>query len=456
MAAGTQEQWSSKWGFLLAAIGGAVGLGNIWRFPYMTGENGGGAFVLVYLVAVFLIAIPILIGELSIGKRGHKDIISGTRNVAIEAGKSPRWVIIGWLGLGASFFVLTYYSVVAGQVLHYVFATATGSLSGVDEAAVVAEFDSLKSSPETMFFWHTVIMAITVAILARGVTGGIEKAAKIMMPAFFVMLIGMFFYAVAVGDTDRGWSYMFSVDFGKITPEVVLQAIGQAFFSIGIGFGYMLAYGAYLPDDISIPRTSVIISLADAGVAVLAGMMIFPLVYAYGQAPEQGPDLIFKILPLVFSQMDAGAFVGTVFFVLLTFAALSSAIAILQPTVSYLESSRGMSVKKASIVGGGMVWILGLSAVFSANIWAGYYPLSMFDSFATSTLVNIVDYVTANYMMLVGGILIAIFAGWMFRPGWAESEFAGEHPMLFKAWLWLARILAPVGVAYALFKALTA
>ena len=456
MSGAAHEQWSSKWGFLLAAIGGAVGLGNIWRFPYITGEYGGGAFVLVYLIAVFLIAIPILVGELALGKRGHKDIVSGTRNVAIEAGKSPRWALIGWLGLGASFFVLTYYSVIAGQVLKYVTVTASGALDGLDAASVDTIYDGFVANPSSMFFWHSLIMVITVSILSRGITGGIEKAAKIMMPTFFVMLLGMFTYALFVGDTEQGWGYMFEVDFSKITPEVVLVAIGQAFFSIGIGFGYMLAYGAYLPNSINIPRTAVIISLADAGVAIVAGMMIFPLVFAYGQSPAQGPDLIFRILPQVFSQMQAGAFIGTVFFVLLTFAALSSCIAILQPAISYLEESHDMGVKKASFIAGGAAWILGLTSIFSYNVWAGYYPLSMFETFKTSTVMGIVDYATANYMMLVGGILIAVFAGWMFKPGWAEAEFEGIHPIVFKTWLWLSRVLAPVAVTVALYSALSA
>ncbi|MGY8986355.1 MAG: sodium-dependent transporter [Sphingomonadales bacterium] len=455
MAGAGQEQWSSKWGFLLAAIGGAVGLGNIYRFPYLTGESGGGAFVLVYLIAVFLIAIPILIGELQIGKRGHKDIVSGARNVAIEAGRSPRWVLIGWLGLGASFFVLTYYSVVAGQVLSYVVSSVTGQLN-TDEAGIKAVYDGLKSSPQMMFFWHTLIMGVTTWICMQGISGGIEKAAKIMMPAFFVMLIGMLFYSMAAGDFSAGWSYMFDVDFSKINANTVLVAIGQAFFSIGIGFGYMLAYGAYLPDSISIPKTAVLISMADAGVAIVAGLVIFPLVYAFGQAPEQGPDLIFKILPLTFSQMSGGSFIGSIFFILLTFAALSSCIAILQPAVSYLEESWGFNVKKAALTAGGSVWILGIFSVLSANVWAGYYPLSMFETFSTSTIENIIDYATANYMMLFGGILIAIFSGWLFKDGWAEKEFEGVHPILFKTWLWLARIVAPVAVTIALYTALTA
>ena len=454
--AAAHEQWSSRWGFLMAAIGGAVGLGNIWRFPYMTGENGGGAFVLVYIGAVVLVAIPILIAELQLGKRGHKDIISGTRMVAIEAGKSKYWGIIGWLGMLAAFFVLTYYSVIAGQVIDYFFRTGSGTFIGMSPAEARAQVDIIEASPWRMMIGHTVIMAITIAIVSRGIQGGIEKAAKILMPAFFVMLMGMFFYSMMVADFGRGWDYMFTVDFSKVTPTVVLSAIGQAFFSIGIGFGYMLAFGSYLTEDISIPKTAVIISLADAGVALIAGLIIFPLVFSYGLEPGEGPDLIFRILPIVFSQMNLGALVGSVFFLLLTFAALSSAIAILQPAVSYLEGSWGFSVKGASLAAGGLAWFLGIGSVLSFNLWKGYYPLSFFETFADSTVMGVVDFITANYMMLVGGILISVFVGWSFKSDWLKSEFKEMHPMLFTLWLWLARVFAPAAVAIALYVQLSA
>ena len=451
-----QEQWSSRWGFLMAAIGGAVGLGNIWKFPYLTGENGGGAFVVVYIAAVLLVAIPILIGELQIGKRGHKDIISGTKAVALAAGKSKYWGIIGWLGMLAAFFVLTYYSVIAGQVIDYFFQTGTGAFVGVTPDEARAQFDQIEGDPWRMMIGHTIIMAITIAIVSRGIQGGIEKAAKIMMPAFFVMLVAMFFYAMVVGDFVKGYEYMFTFDFSKVTPEIVLRAIGQAFFSIGIGFGYMLAFGSYLTDDISIPRTSVIISLADAGVALIAGMVIFPLVFAFGLEPGEGPDLIFRILPMVFSQMNLGVVVGSVFFLLLTFAALSSAIAILQPTVSYLEGTWNMSVRKATLTAGGAAWFLGIGSVLSFNIWKGYYPLSFFETFEDSTVMGVVDFITANYMMLVGGILIALFVGWSFKTDWIKEEFRDENPVLLMIWLWLARVFAPAAVAIALYVQLTA
>ncbi len=456
MAGGVKhEQWSSRWGFLMAAIGGAVGLGNIWKFPYMTGQNGGGAFVLIYIAAVLLVAIPILIAELQLGKRGHKDIVSGTAKAAEASGHSRKWGIIGWLGMLAAFFVLTYYSVIAGQVLDYVYQALTGSFSGVTPEVARSQFDVLEGNPWRMMIGHTVIMIITMAIVARGIQGGVEKAAKIMMPVFFVMLIGMFFYSLVVGNFQQGWDYMFTFDFDKVTPIVVLKAIGQAFFSIGIGFGYMLAFGSYLPDNFSIPRTSVVISLADTGVALVAGLVIFPLVYKFGLEPGEGPDLIFRILPMAFSQMNFGAVVGGVFFILLSFAALSSAIAILQPAVSYLEESWGMGVRKASLTAGITAWFLGIGSVLSFNVWKGFYPLKIFETFASSTVMDVVDFITANYMMLVGGILIALFVGWGLKPDWVKSEFRDENPVLFKIWLWLARVVAPAAVAVALYVQLS-
>ena len=470
--AAAHEQWTSRNGFVLAAIGGAVGLGNIWRFPYLTGENGGGVFVIVYLVAVVLVAIPILIAELQLGKRGHKDIVSGTRNVAVAAGRSKYWGIIGWLGMLAAFFVLTYYSVIAGQVIDYFFQTGTGTLVGVNPEEAQAQLETLESNPWRMMIGHTVIMIITIAVVARGIQGGVEKAAKFMMPTFFVMLMGMFFYALVVGDFAQGFTYMFDFKFDQVRPGVVLEAIGQAFFSIGIGFGYMLAFGSFLTEDISIPKTSVVISLADAGVALIAGLVIFPLVYAFfpnaecldaanaGLAACQeikftGPGLIFNVLPVAFGQMPGGAFFGALFFLLLTFAALSSAIAILQPAVSYLEGSWGFSVKGAAVTAGSLAWFLGIGSVLSFNLWKKDYPLSFLETFAEKNVMASVDFITANYMMLVGGILIAVFVGWTFKSEWVRGEFKGLHPVLFTIWLWLARVFAPAAVAVALYIQLT-
>lgn len=450
-----QEQWTSKFGFLMAAIGGAVGLGNIWRFPYLTGENGGGAFVVVYIAAVFLVAIPILIAELQLGKRGRQNVVSGTAAVAVSLGRSRLWQIIGWLGMLAAFFVLTYYSVISGQVLDYIVQAATGALSGVTLEDARTQIDILNADPFRMLLSFTAVMALTIFVVGRGVIGGIEKTTKFMMPAFFLMLIGLLFYAMVAGDFAKGFAYMFTFKFSAVTPEAVLRAIGQAFFSIGISFGYMLAYGAYLPDNVSVPKTSVIISLADTGVAITAGLVIFPLLFQYGLEPGQGPDLIFRILPMVFSQMHFGALVGTVFFILLFFAAFTSCIAILQPAVTYLQEKRGLSVRAAAIVAGLAAWVLGIASVLSFNLWAGFYPLSGFETFAQSTVMDIIDFFTANYMMLVGGILIALFVGWNFKPEWMKAEFKDMNPLYYTAWLWVVRIVSPAAVAIALYYQLS-
>lgn len=450
MAGGSHEQWSSRTGFILAAIGGAVGLGNIWKFPYETGENGGGAFVITYLIAALAIALPILIGELYIGKRGQAGPVSGTTKVAAEEGASKNWSLIGWLGMLAAFFVLTFYSVIAGQALDYFFITISGTFNGMDAASASAEFDNLQNSVVEMGLWHTVFMGVTAFIVSRGVTGGIEAAVKVMMPAFFIMLIGMLIYSMVAADFAAGWNYLFTPDWEKgFSPATMLSAVGQAFFSIGISFGYMLAYGAYLPKEISIPKTSVIITLADTAVAIVAGLIIFPIVFMNGLEPAEGPDLIFRALPTAFAQMTGGQFVGGAFFLLLTFAALSSSIAILQPAVSYLEESHGMSASKAAIVASVAAWVIGFGSVFAYNIWSDITIIG------DRNFMDSIGYVTDNIMMPLGGILIALFAGWKFKIKDLKEEFGeAADSIYFTAWLWLSRVVAPAAVTYIMISGL--
>ncbi len=447
MTAQVHEQWSSKLGFILAAIGGAVGLGNIWKFPYVTGENGGGAFVIIYLVAALCVALPILISELYLGKRGHKGPISGTIAVARDVGASTKWSAIGWLGVGAAFLVLTFYSMIAGWAVDYMIITFGGAFNGLDPVAASDKFDELRSSPLMMTFWHTIFMIITIFIVARGVTAGIEKSVKIMMPAFFVMLLGMLGYSIFAADFAAGWDYMFTPDWSKVKPQTFLAAIGQAFFSIGISFGYMLAYGAYLPKDVNIPKTSVIITLADTGVAIVAGLVIFPIVFANGLNPAEGPDLIFRVLPTAFAQMTGGQFLGGTFFLLLVFAALSSSIAILQPAVAYLEESHDIPVMKSTLIAAGLAWFLGLGSVLSFNEWADFYPMEVFGILEGKTFMGVLEYATDNIMMPLGGILISLFVGWKISESDNRGEFEGISNGVFKFWLFLTRFVAPAAVA---------
>ena len=272
------ENWSSRLGFLLAAIGAAVGLGNIWKFPYMLGSNGGAAFVLVYIFAIALIATPVMIGEMILGRRGRMSAPNTLKKIAGEVGASPNWKYLGWLGIVALFLVLSFFSVVAGWSLAYIVKTASGALSGMTPAEVGAEFADFQSKPMVLIGWHAVFMAATVFIVSRGIKAGIEKAVTLMMPALFVMLIGLVIYGMVAGDFTQAVNFLFKPDFSKLTPEVTLAAFGQAFFSVNVGIGALLTYSAYLPDDVDLVKSSIIIAVGDTLVALLAGMMIFPIV----------------------------------------------------------------------------------------------------------------------------------------------------------------------------------
>jgi NSS family neurotransmitter:Na+ symporter len=290
LSGGSDHTWSSGTTFILAAVGAAVGLGNIWKFPYVVGVSGGGAFVLVYVLCVALIAIPILIGELLIGRLGGKSPPVAMTDVAVDSGRSNLWAVVGWMGMITGYLIATFYSVIAGWTLAYIFKAAMG-FGGASAGEVAGQFDELLAAPGTLTAWHTVFLFCTLFIVARGLQGGIEKAVKFLMPSLFVMLLVMIGYAAVAGDLGAGLSFLFSTDFSKIDGPAILSAIGQAFFSIGVAMGLMMAYGSYVPKTVSLTRASVIIAVADTLVAILAGLMIFPIVFKNGLDPAEGPGL---------------------------------------------------------------------------------------------------------------------------------------------------------------------
>jgi len=451
---GNNEQtWSSGWTFILAAVGAAVGLGNIWRFPYVVGENGGAAFILVYVVCVVFVAIPILIGELMIGRRGSNSPPVAMGRVASEAGRSKLWTLVAWLGLVAGFLIATYYSVIAGWTLAYI-PKAISSYGGATAAEVGAQFDALQASPGAMVGWHTLFLIITMTIVGRGLHGGIEKAVTVLMPALFAMLLLMIGYAAVEGDFAAGINFLFSADFSKIDGGSVLMAIGQAFFSIGVAMGLMMVYGAYVPKDVSLTRSAVIIAGADTLVALLAGLMIFPLVFANGLATDAGPSLIFRTLPAAFVGMPGGAIFGALFFLLLAFAAVTSLIALIEPLVAYAIDKWSLSRRNACVAVGALAWTIGLGSVLSFNDWSDITPLAMFPIFEDMTVFDLIDYFTANIFMPVGGILIALFVGWRMQVATLQEELPLMGPGLFQVWLWMIRVVAPlaiVGVMYQTF-----
>ncbi len=440
-------QWSSRWMFILAATGSAVGLGNVWRFPYLVGENGGGAFVLVYLACVALVGIPLLMAEVMLGRRGRRSPINTMRALARDEGLSTNWAALGWLGVGAGFLILSFYSVVAGWSLAYVVMMINGTFNGTNAAATAAEFGGLVASPGRLLFWHTVFMVLTVSVVARGVSGGLERAVKYLMPALLILLLLMVGYAIGNGAFEEAMAYLFRPDFARLTPASLLEALGQAFFSLSLGMGAIMIYGSYLPANESIPQTSVIIALADTGVAVLSGLAIFPIVFAYGLAPESGPGLVFQTLTIPFGHMWGGQVFGTLFFLLLSVAGWTSAISLLEPASAWLVENLGTSRLRACILTGVAAWVMGVGSLLSFNLTA---DMTLFDK----NFFELVEYLSANLMLPIGGMFIAIFAGWRLSRASAVDELGIGQGRAFAAWHMLVRYVAPVAVLLVLINIL--
>ncbi len=457
MALGTANEgnttWSSGITFVLAAVGAAVGLGNIWKFPFVVGVSGGGAFVLVYLGCVIFVAVPILIAELWIGRRGGSSPPIAMRNVAAAAGRTRIWSVVGWVGMLVGYLIATYYSVIAGWTLAYIFK-AGGGFGGAGPQDVAAQFDALLANPAAMTGWHTVFIVTALFIVSRGLRDGIERAVKFLMPALFIMLLVMIGYAAVAGDFAAASSFLFSTDFSRITGTTVLTAIGQAFFSISVAMGLIMTYGSYVPKQVSLTKSALIIAGADTLVALLAGLMIFPLVFANNLDPGSGPGLIFRTLPTAFAEMPGGALFGALFFILLAFAAITSIIAIIEPIVAFAEDRWSIRRGVGCVVFGFLAWAIGLVTVLSFNAWSDIRPLGAIDTFADMNFFALIDYFTANLLMPLGGILMALFVGWLVRPAVLAEDLDFGAPGLFRTWLWMIRVVAPLAILGVLYTSL--
>jgi NSS family neurotransmitter:Na+ symporter len=432
-------QWSGRLAFVLAATGSAVGLGNIWKFPYIAGENGGGAFVLVYLICICMIGIPIMMAEIMLGRRGRCSPINTMVILAKEEGVSSAWSLLGWMGVIAGFLILSYYSVIAGWGLSYIWHGALGHFEGADADQIKKIFDGLVGDWEKLLGWHTLFMVMTMLVVARGVRGGLERAVTILMPGLLLILVLLVGYSITNGDFDRGLAFLFTPDFSKLSTDAILTAMGHAFFTLSLGMGAIMVYGSYLPREISIARTTFMVAGADTAVALLAGMAIFPIVFANGLEPGSGPGLIFQTLPLAFGQMPGGNVIGALFFIMLVFAAWSSAISLIEPAIAWLVENAGMSRGRASVLGGLVTWFTGVGTVLSFNLWS---DAKWFDK----TFFDLLDFLTANIMLPLGGVLIAIFAAWVMRRDSSKDELEmGDGPG-FELWHFLVRFLAPIAV----------
>ena len=432
-------EWTSRLAFILAAAGSAVGLGNIWKFPYMAGENGGGAFVLIYLACIALFGLPVMMAEVMLGRRGRQSPINTMKLLSAQEKRNRAWGLVGWSGVLAGVLILSYYSVIAGWSLSYVLESFQGSFRGITEEGAGSLFTELISSPGKLIFWHTLFMVMTMVVVARGVNNGIELAVRYLMPALAILILILIGYSVTQGSFWEGAKFMFTPDFSKITHEVLLDAMGQAFFSLSLGMGAIMIYGSYLSQQASIGRTCFAVAIADTSIALLAGLAIFPIVISYGLQATQGPGLIFNTLPLAFGQMPGGLFFGSIFFVLLVFAAWTSSISLIEPAVAWLVENRGLSRNIASVICGAVTWFIGLGTVFSFNYWQHYKLLGR-------TFFDCLDYLTSNIMLPIGGVMMAVFVGWMMREASVKDEMAMSHAGYYKLWLFLVRFVTPVGV----------
>ena len=439
--------WTNRWTFMLAAAGSAIGLGNIWKFPYIAGQYGGGAFVMVYLLCIALVGVPLLMAETSIGRSTRLSPLNAMRKLTSDAGAFRGWEIVGWMGMVTGFIILTFYSVVAGWAMSYAWDLLTGTFDGMNASQVGGEFEALTLDAPRQIFWHTAFMALTVYITARGVHKGLEKGLQVMMPTLFALLILMLGYSMfATGNFMKGFHFMFDVDFSKITSEAVVAAMGQAFFTLSLGMCALMAYGAYMPANNSIPRTALSVAFLDTLMAIISGLIVFPIVYAHGLEPSAGPGLLFVSLTSAFANMTGGAYLGFAFFVLVSIAALSSAISLIEPTLAWVTERFGMKRMAATIMIGGAIWFVGIGSVLSFNHWADV-------KFFGKTIFDLSGYVTDVVLLPLGGALTAIFAGWVLKRSVMSQELAMSAGM-YNLWRFAIRIVVPAAVALILYTAM--
>jgi NSS family neurotransmitter:Na+ symporter len=436
--------WSSRLAFILAATGSAVGLGNVWKFPYITGENGGGAFVLLYIFCVLLIGIPIMMGEILIGRRGRQSPINTMRTLARAERRSGLWQVIGWSGMLAGFLIISYYSVIAGWAMAYIFRAAAGDFAALTGEGASSLFGGLVGDPERLLAWHTVFMIMTTVVVARGVRSGLEQAVRFLMPALFLLLLVLVGFAITSGRFMEGLAFLFVPDFSALSEGAVIIAMGHAFFTLSLGMGAIMMYGSYLSSRTSITGSTLVIAIMDTLVALLAGMAIFPIVFANGLEPGAGPGLVFMTLPIAFGHMAGGALFGTLFFILLTVAAWTSAISLVEPAVAWLVENLKVQRTRAAMLVGFVAWLLGIVTVMSFSDWA--FSFEFGGATKTDGMFDVLDILTANFMLPLGGLTVALFAGWIMSRASTLDELHTGDGLLFRSWRMVVRYVSPLGV----------
>jgi len=437
-----REQWGSKLGFILAAAGSAVGLGNIWKFPYLVGENGGAAFILLYLMGVLIVGVPAVIAEILIGRTARKNPVGSFR---VLTKGNPFWVGIGFLGVLAGFMILSYYNVIAGWSLGYIFESLKNSFSTMEDPSMAGElFGSLSSSASWSILFSLGFMMLSVIIIMSGVQKGIEKASKFLMPMLLFFIIVLVIRGVTLPGAEKGIKYLTKVDFSAVTTQTVLLALGQAFFSLSLGMGALMTYGSYMSKEDDITNCSVSIVALDTLIALLAGFMIFPALFALGMQPEQGPALIFNVLPVLFNSIPGGYIFRILFFILLSIAALTSTISLLEVITAYAVDEFNISRKKATISFAFIVFLIGIPVALSFGIISDVTIFGM-------NFFGILDYLSSNILLPLGGLLISIFVGWVWKKDKVFENLKDGLKIsdgLINAWYILLRFVVPVIILF--------
>ncbi len=446
-----RDGFTTAFGALMATLGSAVGLGNIWKFPSLTGTNGGAGFLLVYLAATILVGLPVMISEIMLGRTARADAITSFEKLA------PRnqwwWKVIGWMGFAAALLIMAFYSEVAGWVYAYIFKSLTGEIATTDPKAAEAVFGQMVSNPWSSLIWQWIVLGLTGFIIAFGVSKGIEAVTRRLMPLLFILLLVLCVRSLTLSGAGEGLAFLFSPDFAKITPAVMLTALGLAFFKLSLGMGTMLTYGSYFRENQNIAGTATRVMFADLSVSLLAGIAIFPAVFAFGFEPAAGPSLVFMTIPAVFTSMPGGIVFMTLFFILTAIASVGAILSLLEVVVAILSERFGLPRKAAAISTIVMIAVLGVPAALSQGAMADFklFGLNMFDLF---------DFLSSNILLPVGGILICLFVGWVYGLAAPEKRLAEAgtpvQRVVIRSVFFLVRFVAPVAIAIVLLNGLGA
>jgi len=436
---GERDSFSSRFGVIAAAAGSAIGLGNIWRFPYVTGESGGGAFLLIYLFFVLAIGIPVMTSEFVIGRAAQLNPYGAFK--MISPGKP--WYLIGLMGIAAAFMILAFYTTVAGWTLEYFYQALTGNLSGKTDSELTGMFDSFLKGSFRPLLWFLIFMSFTALIILSGVKKGIERYTKILMPLLLVLLILLCVRSLTLKGSGEGLRFLFHPDFSKITPKVILEALGQAFFSLSIGMGTLITYGSYIRKNENLAFSALFVGIADTLIAVIAGIAIFPAVFALGGSPTSGTGLVFIVLPGIFEKMPFGDIFALLFFVLLAVAAITSTISMLEVIVAYLVEELKMTRRKATIAATLSVSVLGMVTVLSLGSLSNFKIIGR-------NLFEFLEFMTTNIMLPLGGLCIVLFIGWFYSPGLTKKELSNDGQLksaYLPLFMFIVKFIAPVAIA---------